>query len=146
MLGIKKSCKSSHLLEALKINKISTLIETQQINLLRAMFVSSSKTSEFYTFLLSKYFSGTLDNNNLLGHVKVTCNKYSIPLISVLCDKRYCRSQINHIKRFSTNDGIGDNYIYVNKILLLLLYSIRGLLSNITSHNNMMLNLLLRSE
>ena len=50
-LGLKRHCKNTPLLEALKIPRISTSVEIQELVLFRSMFLSTSHTSQFYHFL-----------------------------------------------------------------------------------------------
>ena len=133
MLGLKKSCHNTPLLEALKINKISNCVESQQLKLLKSMLLSTSKSKPFYTHLLSQYLSGAHMGNTLLSRVANTCREYNVSIISVLCNEGTHKSVIRSLKMFPESNGVTD--------------SIRGLLVNNNNNSNtrMLLNLLLRS-
>ena len=51
-LGLKSYSKTTPLLKALKIPRINSTIQMQEIKLLRNMIVSSSRTRDFYNYVL----------------------------------------------------------------------------------------------
>ena len=108
-LGLKRYCKNTPLLEALKIPRISTSVEIQELVLFRSMFLSTSRTSQFYHFLLSRYFNGyTLSPKCLLSRVLRSCDKYGLSVIKLICDGKYVSSQKRVMKSFVRNDGVVD--------------------------------------
>lgn len=133
MCGLKRSCRNTPLLNALKVNSISSSIESQQVKLLKSMLISSSMSKYFYTHLLSQYLSGSHVGNSLLHRVGSWCSSHNKSLVSVLCIKDSYNSLLKSTKCFPENDGLID--------------SVRGLLfnSNYNGQNNTLLNLLLKS-
>ena len=129
-LGLNSFCKTSPLIDALKINRITTSIEIQELCLLKSMFLSKSRTRYFYKNLLQEHLNGSIPGQkDLLSRVNITCLKHNISLVRYLCDADYARLQKHLVTRFPINDGVID--------------SVRHLLNFKNPHSKIMLNLLL---
>ena len=53
--------------------------------------------------------------NNLIHRASSTCNKYDISFVKYIMDDEYATLNRKRLKRFPTNDGIGDS---VRQLLL----------------------------
>ena len=113
-LGLKRHCKNTPLLEALKIPRISTNFEIQELVVFTSMSLPTSRTSQFYHFLLSRYVNGyTLSAKCLLSRVLRSCDKYGPSVIKLICDGKYVSSQKRVMKSFIRNDGVVDTISFL---------------------------------
>ena len=97
------------LLEALKIPRISTSVEIQELVLFRSMFYLLPVLVSFITFLLSRYFNGyKLSPKCLLSRGLRSCDKHGLSVIKLICDGKYVSSQKRVMKSFTINDGVVD--------------------------------------
>ena len=129
-LGLKVFSRSTPLLEALKIPKISSTIEIQQLVLFKTMLTSSSRTGYFYKTLIQEHLNGsTPGHRDLVSRVNDTCIKYGISLVKYLYDDSYANIMKRAMKHFPVNDGLVD--------------SIRHLLAFYNPYTTNVLNLLL---
>ena len=112
-LGLKYYCKTSPLLHALNIDRVSTSIEIHQLALFKSMFFSSSRTSVLCKFLLSEFLKGGLSSHkNLVSAVMKTCDKHNISMAQYLCESSHkpaCKRRI----RTRPECGIADSVKYV---------------------------------
>ena len=85
-LGLKK-CP---LLLALKIQRISKSAKIQELVLFKSMFLSSSRTYQFYKYILSQHMLGVkYSHKSIVARVLNTCNENDISLVKYLCDDSY---------------------------------------------------------
>jgi len=61
--GLKKSCKTKPLLQAVGIDRISVSIEVNKLSLFKSMLLSTSRCSVFYQHLLVSALSGQLSSS-----------------------------------------------------------------------------------
>ena len=129
-LGLSKFDKTSPLLNALRINSISTTVEIQQLALFRTMLLSSSRTGVFYKTILKENLLGISScRKDLVTHIRHTCQKHDVSLVRFLCDDKYGLAVKRQIKAFPVNDGVID--------------SVKQLVSFRSMYNTQMLNLIL---
>lgn len=111
-LGLKKSCKTSPLLQAAGIDSISVSVEISRMSLLKSMLLSTSRCRLLYQHLLSCALNGKLKSHrNLVSCVLQTCKKYNIYFMQYLCDSSYqakCKKLIKH----RPECGIADSVRY----------------------------------
>ena len=109
-LGLNKFSRSTPLLEALKINKINSSLETQQLNLLKSIINNGSRARTFYLYILKQHMIGKNDKHrDLISRLKPVCAKYDISLIQYIFNDHYSNSCKRTIKAFKTNDGLIDS-------------------------------------
>ena len=115
-LYLKRSCKNTPLLQAVKIPRIEESIRQQEVMLLRTLLTSTSRSSDFYKHLLAKKIANKLTSeNNLITRVVNTCNRNNISFVSSLCNKQYIRKHT--APQFIENDGIVDTLRYLTSNL-----------------------------
>ena len=111
-LGLKKSCRTSPLLQALNVDRISVSVDISKLSLLKSMLLSTSRCSTFYQHLLSCYFDGSMGNHkNLVNTVMNICKKYHISLLQYVCDDHY-QLRCKEIIRYKNPCGIADSVKY----------------------------------
>ena len=109
-LGLSKFSRSTPLLEALRINKINSSVETQQLNLLKSIINNGSRARTFYLHILKQHMIGKIDKHrDLISRLKPVCAKYDISLVRYIFDDRYSNSCKRTIKAFKTDDGLVDS-------------------------------------
>lgn len=129
-LGLSKFCRNTPLLQALKIQKPSTLIDAYNLDLIRSHFSTFSKGRIFYTFMLKQHMSGRLNgHDNLLNRVRAVSDKHGVSVMKYIFDNEYVRKYKTKIKAFTTDDGVIDSAAY--------------LLYNFNNDNRQMLQMLL---
>ena len=95
------------------MHSILKTVEITEISLVRTLFRSSSPTSVFYKFLLSKVFKNSNDKDkSLVSRVVFTCNKYDISLVKIMCDDRYFLDFKRKLKVFN-ECGLTDTISYI---------------------------------
>jgi hypothetical protein len=130
-LGLKRYCRSTPLLQALKIQHIYKSVEIQELVLFRSMLLSSSRSYQFYRFLLSQKLKGTKSSpRNILARISSTCDRYEISLVKYICNEQYITTMKSSIKKYA-EDGIAD--------------SISFMLQNLSSQTRPVINALLSS-
>ena len=131
-LGLNKFCRTSPLLDALRISKIANTPELQELSLLKTMFISSARTQHFYRQLLHEHNCGINNpsHKDLISRVNVTCHKYGLSLVKYLCDDVYAAKHRHSMKRYSTDGLVG---------------SVKYMLSAASHFNRQLLNMLLSS-
>jgi hypothetical protein len=128
-LGLKRYCRSTPLLQALKIQHIYKSVEIQELVLFRSMLLSSSRSYQFYRFLLSQKLKGTKSSpRNILARISSTCDRYEISLVKYICNEQYITTMKSSIKKYA-EDGIAD--------------SISFMLQNLSSQTRPVINALL---
>ena len=114
LLGLKSYSKTIPLLKALKIPRINSTIQMQEIKLLRNMIVSSSRTQDFYNYLLYLHLKGIhFSKKCLVTTVLKTCANKHISLVKALCDKSYLHSNKHLFIQCTDNDGFIDSLLYL---------------------------------
>ena len=112
-LGLKKYSRTSPLLQALKIQRISKSAKIQELVLFKSMFLSSSRTYQFYKYILSQHMLGVkYSHKSIVARVLNTCNENDISLIKYLCDDSYLKSKKFAMKRFPA-DGVADSVAFL---------------------------------
>ena len=92
-LGLKKCSRTSPLLQALKIQRISKSAKIQALILFKSMFLSSSRSYQFYKYILSQHMLGVkYSHTSIVARVLNTCNENDISLVKYLCDDSYLKS------------------------------------------------------
>ena len=112
-IGLKVYSKSTPLLDALKIPRIKSTIQLQEMSLLRTMILSSSRSQKFYKYMLSLHMNGTpVSQKCLVARVAQTCAHNKLSLVNTICDKSYTQ---RHKSRFTTykSDGLIDSIRYL---------------------------------
>ena len=115
-LNLKKSCKNTPLLDAMKVPRIESTVKQQEILLLRAMLLSKSRSHKFYSFLLANHLRNQLTSDkNLLSRVVKTCNINGISFVNSLCNKQYIKRHTG--PKFTENDGLIDSLRFLTSDL-----------------------------
>ena len=84
-LGLKSHSRNTPLLDALKIPRIQSTVQLQELFLLHSMFVSSSRAQHFYKHILSLYINGApISNACVISRVIQTCDHNNLSLINVI--------------------------------------------------------------
>ena len=112
-IGLKVYSKNTPLLDALKIPRIKSTIQLQEMSLLRTMILSSSHSQNFYKYMLSLHMNGTpVSQKCLVARVAQTCAHNKLSLVNTICDKSYTQ---RHKSRFTTykSDGLIDSIRYL---------------------------------
>ena len=113
-LGLKSYSKTTPLLKALKIPRINSTIQMQEIKFLRNMIVSSSRTQDFYNYVLYLHLKGIrFSKKCLVTRVLQTCANKNISLVKALCDKSYLHSNKHLFIQCTDNDGFIDSLRYL---------------------------------
>lgn len=108
-LGLRKSSKTTPLLQALKLDRICTTIEIQKLSLLKSMLLSSSRCRKFYMYLLSCVLDGNrITDKCLLSCVLSICEKYGISLLQYISDDKY-HSRCKYLMKLKSQCGIADS-------------------------------------
>ena len=129
-LGLTKFCKSTPLLHALKISKISLLSDVYTLDLIKSHFSNGAKGRCFYSYMLLQYDRGHLSShNNLVVRSKTICSTNDISLFKYILDDSYAKECKTRMKAFVTDNGLVD--------------SVRYLFSEFTPHNRHMVQSLL---
>ena len=127
-LGLRRSCHSTPLLNALHIQSIQASRDILAMKTLKSAMLSSSHASDFYCYMLNLHWSEqSLDPKGLLYRVVSLCAKFSMSLCRFIVDKSF---SLAFMKSF-TCDGITD--------------SCQQLLEFYSRDNQRLLNLLLSS-
>ena len=131
-LGLGKKTYTSQLLEAVRVSPISDSIGVASMDLLRSCLVNDSKSTNFYSFLLSKTKNSKTLEKTLVGRAYMAAQHHSVNLYQYIFNNSY-RKQCKH--RFNIGvrpgqDGMVD--------------SIRYLLSDYSNEKRLLLSYLLR--
>ena len=94
-------CRSSPMLEALQINKISTLIDVSRLDLLRSHLNGISKGKLVYTYMLKLHLCG-ISNRHLFSRVQLICDNHNVFLLKYVFDNTYATHCKSKIKAFKT--------------------------------------------
>ena len=98
------------MLEALNINKISTLIDVSSLDLLRSHLNSTSKGKLLYTYMFKLHLCGRFNrHHNLISRVQLICDNHNVSLLKYVFDNTYANHCKSKIKAFKTYDGIIDS-------------------------------------
>ena len=108
-LGVKSRCRSSPLLQALKICDLRSHVEWQKMSLYRNVFTSSSRTKTLYKMFLTRALQGRLPSHaNLTSSVLKICHKNNISLVKFICDKVY-KSKCKTLMKSRPECGLADS-------------------------------------
>jgi hypothetical protein len=109
-LGIKSYCKISPLLKALKLDRISTIVEIKKMSLFKSMFHSNSRSHILCKYLLKCHLEGSLSShNNLVSSVMHICDKYGLNFAQYLCSSH---QDFKHKIKYNDPCGIADSVRY----------------------------------
>ena len=109
-LNLKPCCKSTPLLDAMKVPRIGITIKQQELTLLKACFLSSSRTAKFYNYMLRLYLNDTKKHEgNLIGRVMRTCDDFNLSFVKTICERHYIKN--NFKQSVSKNDGLVDSIV-----------------------------------
>ena len=109
-LNLKPFCKSTPLLDAMKVPRIELTIKQQEITLLKACLLSSSRTSKFYNYMLRLHLNDPKEDKcNLVGRVMRTCDDLDLSFVNTICERNYIKNNVK--QSFSTNDGLIDTIV-----------------------------------
>ena len=113
-LGLHKFCRSTPLLDALKIQKIEKSLDVGYLKLLSKCLSSNSKASDFYYFMMNLHLQDeSLVKGSLIDHVFQTCSSHNISFVKFLFKTSYSESCVRQLKKFPTNDGMTDSVHYL---------------------------------
>ena len=114
-LSLKRTCKSTPLLDAMKVPRIGFSIRQQEITLLKNCMLSNSRIAKFYNYMLRLYLNKKKrDGKNLFGRVMETCKNYNLSFVKSICEKHYVKNNFKPV--FSKNDGLYYSSLqYLNK-------------------------------
>ena len=102
-----------------------------QLKLLKTALCSSSRSSDFYSYLLSvNILQPNSNGKDLLSRTQRICDKYAINLVKFVADDTYNRQTCKSILSFPMEDGLMD--------------SAKQLLSYYDKNNQYLLNTLLK--
>jgi len=126
-LGLKRSCHTTPILQALDIQSVSNAVDFRALNLLRSCLLHPSGASQFYSNLLM-HESGSKTQNTLVGRTLQTAHQHGINVLKFVMNSEYYMSVKRLLKGRVAfgSDGLID--------------SVRGLLSNYTQHDRVMLH------
>ena len=111
-LGLKKSCKTTPLLQAIGIDNISVTAEVNRLSLFKSMVLSTSRCGVFYQHMLSNVVNGKLSSHkNTISSVLQTCRKHNISIIQYLCDESY-QLKCKNVIRYRPECGVADSVKY----------------------------------
>ena len=100
--------------QALKIHKISDLINGYTLSLLKSHFNNNSISRKFYSFLLRRHsFGDMIGHNDLISRCKNICQNNGISMWKFVFDDKYTNICKNQLKYFSKCDGVVDSIHYL---------------------------------
>ncbi len=127
-LGLSKYMRTTPLLGAMGIAKVSTMIETQSINLLKSIMSNNSGARNFYLHMLE--YQSQRQYNSFITKIHGICNSNNISMVKFMCDDTYASNVKTNMKMVPINDGLTDsvkmflkNYSKKDKEMLKLLLS-----------------------
>ena len=130
IVGFCSNYRHTSLLKALKIQKVSSFIETQNLSLLNNIFSNESAARKFYISMFNKQKSC---KSLLINRCMEICNKYSVNFYKCVLNKTY----VNMVKQkilYCPKDGENG-----------LVDTIRCLLKDKSTDNMTLLRLLLKA-
>ena len=130
IVGLSSNYRHTSLLKALKIPKVSSFIETQNLSLLNNIFSNESAARKFYISMFNKQKSC---KSLLINRCMEICNKYSVNFYKCVLDKTY----VNMVKQkilYCPKDGENG-----------LVDTVRCLLKDKSTDNMTLLRLLLKA-
>ena len=111
-LGLKRSCRTKPLLQALNIDSILTTVENQKLSLFKSLLLSKSRSRVFYLHLLSLQINGSYVNSkNLVSSVISICKKYHISLLQYIIDEKY-QLYCKRVVKSRAQSGLSDSVKY----------------------------------
>ena len=112
-LGFKGYIRSTPLLKVLDIKLLQQSMYVQELFLFNSLLLSTSRSCEFYSFLLSKVIIGNAPSTKSIAYrAYQTCNRYNINFIDYICDTRYFNSCKSDIGGYS-HDGLSDTVSFL---------------------------------
>ena len=128
-LGLKVSCRTTPLMNSLKIQSVAKSIELCRINVLKSTFSTQSTNIGYLSHVLSDYIlDHNLNNNGLLYNCIFVFDKYNVCMID---DISYSSAAKSKLTSFPSPNGITD--------------TVRYLLSSRIPDSHNLVNLLLKS-
>ena len=108
-LGLKKSCKTRPLFQAIGIDGITVTSEINKLSLFKSMVLSTSRCGIFYQHMLSNVVNGKLSSHkNIVSSVLQICKRHNISLLRYMYDDSYQLKCKNFI-RYRPECGIADS-------------------------------------
>ena len=130
-LGLPKTARTSPLLQALRVTKVSDIINDNVLTLLKNIMPNGSRARSFYCYQYSKMKWKRYPQKNdgsLISRASEICQSQGVSLVRFLVDDKYATEAKNQNKyRFPNagSDGLVDtinhllsNYSYQNNKLL----------------------------
>ncbi len=116
-MGIKKFCRNTPILNALRVHRIERTLDIGHLELLKSMIKSNSRSSTFYFHLLNMYnYDSGSCRDNLVHRAHSACMKHNVSLAKYLIDENYASATLRKLKNcFPQNDGFTDS---VRQLLL----------------------------
>ena len=103
VLGLPKNCRTTPLMQALRINPVSERIKLQSLDLIRALIMTSSGSKSFY-FYLFNLKENSVVKRTLMGRVKEFCGFIIFILYKYIFNNKY-RQNIKYYTYKSVNNG-----------------------------------------
>ena len=108
-LNLPKTCKSSPLLNALQISKISVSVDLSVLDLVVNMF-NNSQCRNFYYNIMSRYVSGNFQGNkNIIYRACDVCERNNLSFLQFIYSPDYRRKNRKFIYSFPKQDGVVDS-------------------------------------
>lgn len=127
-LGLSKYLRTTPLLNALNIHKITKLIDIQSLNLLKSMLKNSSGAKYFYCNIMKH--PSQRQYNSYIDNVYKICSNNDISLVKYMLNDTYCNDTKRDLKSMPQSDGLTDSikmlmqsYSYYDKELVKMLLS-----------------------
>ena len=106
-LGLSKYARTTPLINAMNISKITKLKDIYSLDLMKQMFLSESRAKQFYCDIMNK---NAYDNqyNNLVSRTRMICNANGISFIKYMFHDEYQKDSRKRLKTVYT-DGLTDS-------------------------------------
>ena len=132
-IGVHKLCRSSPILNAMKVHKIETTLDLSTLNLARSMLCCDSRARSFYIYVMNIHNSGLLrGHGDLFSRVRAICGKHNILFMKFVFNNEYANTVTANVKSaYHQPDGLTE--------------SVRMLLHSKDAYDRNLLNLLLKA-
>ncbi len=128
-LGLKRYCRNTPLLQALKIQHVCRSVEIQELILFKSMLLSSSRSHKFYQFILACHIQGAISSQrNIVSRILKTCDKHNISLAGYLCNESHLKKTKCTMKQFPAC-GLSDSVSFILNSSSRDMYHVNSLLS-----------------
>ena len=107
--GLSKFCRSTRLLDAMSVHRISDIYTCSSLDLLRSHFANGARGRNFYAFMLRGMNSGHLSSHDtLVNRCHSICSTSGISLFKYILDDSYYQTSRSSLRAFPSYDGITD--------------------------------------